>query len=197
MLNNYKNIKLVKNPVDKKFKKKNFLENLQSMKCISKIFKPENLKKNPGFFIMIFFLFVFVVSGIFYYLSGFNKIRTQIFQIHHQNLHESDKKGDSNDVNENKNDDNKEPDNINKNPENPEIKKNSNDNMTKLNGNKIEINTGKKDEEGEKKNKDEILSINKKSEDNNLINNNENEENQNNNDKNDEQLIDTEKRNIL
>ena len=196
---NYENIKLVKNPVDKKFKKKNFLENLQSMKCISKIFKPENLKKNPGFFIMIFFLLVFVVSGIFYYLSGFNKIRTQIFQIHHQNLHESDKKVDSNGVNENKNDNNKEPDNINKNPENPEIKKNSNDNMTKLNGNKIEINTGKKDEGGEKKNKDEILSINKKSEDNNLINNNENEENQNNNDnndKNDEQLIDTEKRNI-
>ena len=110
---NYESIKFVKNDVDKKFSKKHFFENLQSMKCISKIFKPENLKKNPGFIIMIFFLAIFIVSFILYYIFGsFIKIRTDIYQLGRQNLfdNESDKnkikEGNNNDANKQDNNNN-------------------------------------------------------------------------------------------
>ena len=67
---NYDKVTFVKNDVDEKFEKKNFLENLQSMKCISKIFKSENLKKNPGFIIMILFIIIFGAGTIFYFVFG-------------------------------------------------------------------------------------------------------------------------------
>ena len=103
---NYETIEFKKNDVDKKFSKKNYLENLQSMRCISKIFKPENLKKNPGFIIMIFFLAIFIASFIFYYVfAGFIKIRTKIFETDNNNLLEIENKhiGKINDINEQKN----------------------------------------------------------------------------------------------
>ena len=95
---NYENVVFVKNPVDEKFNKKNFLENLQSMKCISKIFKPENLKKNPGFFIMIFFVLLFILSGILYFIfGGFLQMKNSIKEIDSENpiYIKDDKKSDN------------------------------------------------------------------------------------------------------
>ena len=67
---NYKNVYFLKKEVDPKFKEKNVLENLKTMKCVDKIFKPENLKKNIGFIILILFTIIFVVFGLLYYLTG-------------------------------------------------------------------------------------------------------------------------------
>ena len=67
---NFQNVTFVTKPVDKKFLKDIFLENFQTMKCIKLIFKWENLKSNAGFIIMILFIFIFVGSFIFYFLSG-------------------------------------------------------------------------------------------------------------------------------
>ena len=79
---NYNKVVFVNNPTDEKFKKKNFLENFQSMKCISKIFKSENLKKNPGFIIMISFIIIFVASGVFYIIfAGFLVVKKEIDKL--------------------------------------------------------------------------------------------------------------------
>ena len=94
---NYEQVVFVKNPVDEKFNKKNFFENLQSMKCISKIFKPENLKTNPGFFIMIIFLLLFVVSGILYFiLGGFLGVKNAIKEIDSEKPKNKDDKKEDN-----------------------------------------------------------------------------------------------------
>ena len=90
--NNYESVTFEKNPLDEKFKKKHIFENLQSMKCLSLIFKPENLKKNPGFIIMILFVFIFVGAGLFYFLTGrLVSFKNQILNIDFEgkNLHES------------------------------------------------------------------------------------------------------------
>ena len=95
----YKIAEFEKNFVDEKFGKKKLFENLQSMKCISKIFKLENLKKNPGFFIMIFFLLLFVISAILYFTLGeCLKIKKLINEIDsQQNLF--DKPNENNEIN--------------------------------------------------------------------------------------------------
>ena len=67
---NYTSVTFVKNAKDEKFKKNLVMENVQSMKCVSVIFKWKNLKSNPGFIIMIIFLIIFVVSCILYYIFG-------------------------------------------------------------------------------------------------------------------------------
>ena len=54
------------------------------MKCVNVIFKPENLKSNAGFIIMIIFLILFTISGILYYFKGcfdfFNKFLEKSIQ---------------------------------------------------------------------------------------------------------------------
>ena len=79
---NYKEVYFVNNPVDKKFLKKNFLENFQTMKCIKVIFKFENLKSNAGFILTIIFIIIFVASFVLYYISlGFTQLKDIINQL--------------------------------------------------------------------------------------------------------------------
>ena len=79
---NYKKVEFVQNPKNEKFQKKNLFENFQSMKCIDKIFQTENLKKNPGFYIMISFIVIFVASGVFYLLfAGFLAVKSKIEEL--------------------------------------------------------------------------------------------------------------------
>jgi len=76
---NYDKVDFVKKEVDGEFQKKNYLENLKSMKCLEKIFEIENLKQNPGFFIMIIFLIIFGVATVLYFFFyGFHSVENLI-----------------------------------------------------------------------------------------------------------------------
>ena len=76
---NYDSVGFAKKEVDDEFNKKNYLENLKSMKCLEKIFEVENLKKNPGFFVMIIFLIIFMFATILYFFFyGFHSVEDLI-----------------------------------------------------------------------------------------------------------------------
>ena len=49
------------------------------MKCLEKIFEIENLKQNPGFFVMIIFLIIFAVATVLYFFFyGFHSVENLI-----------------------------------------------------------------------------------------------------------------------
>ena len=155
---NYENVVFKKNPVDEKFKKKHIFENLLSMKCISKIFKPENLNKNPGFIIMILFMFIFVVSAVVYFLlKGYLSVNKQIneeFKIEKLKELFNDKK-----------DDNHEEQNLKNNPSDDNIK--DNENHIDFQNNKNDNNNHLSIEENNKKTEEEVLTIKDKKSNNN------------------------------
>ena len=182
---NYDNVSFVLNPVDEKFNKKNIFENLQSMKCISKIFQPENLKKNPGFIIMILFIIIFVASGLIYLLlAGYLGVKKQIDtlfeednikqvlkdKINKQNLY--DKPDDDKEENIIKFSNN----NNNNNENNINIGKNS-----QLDGENIISNSRTNNSNGKN---EEIIIINDNKQNDNINNDNNNNSNFNNNNNN-------------